>query len=74
MACGKDTPSRGDALLDYGQFEWQDMLKDLQKAPNVAYQDVLDELDSVWCVKGLIIIHSNLMVAWKDRPPMGIIS
>ena len=50
------------------------MLKDLQKTPNVAYQDVLDELDLVWCVKGLIIIHSNLMVTWKDRAQMCIIS
>ena len=32
-----------------------------KKAPNVAYQDVHDKLDLVWCVKGLIIIHSNLI-------------
>ena len=38
------------------------MLKDLGKTPDVAYQDVLDEQDLVWCVKGLIANHSNLQV------------
>ena len=68
MACGKDAPSPGDALLDYGQIEWQDTVKDLRKALNIAYQDVLDELDSIWCVEGLIVTHTNLMVTWKIGP------
>ena len=33
---------------------------DLGKAANVAYQDVLEEFDSVWCDKGLIATRSNL--------------
>ena len=37
------------------------------KKPDVAYDDVLKEFDNVWCVKGLII-------TWKVRPRMGIIS
>ena len=64
--------SLGDALLDYGRIEWQYTLKDLQKALNVVYQDILDELDSVWCVKGLIVTHSNLMVTWKNRARMAL--
>lgn len=30
---------------------------------DVAYQDVLNQFDSMWCVKGLIVTHSNLVVA-----------
>ena len=63
-----------DVVLEYGRIEWQDTLKNLQKSLNVAYQDVLDELDSVWCVKQLIATRSNLMVTWKERPWIGIIS
>lgn len=63
-----------DALLDYGCIEWQYILKDLQKARDVANQYVFDEFDSVWCVKGLFVIRSNLIVTWKVWPRMGIIS
>ena len=38
---------------------------DLEEAPDVAYQDVLEEFDLVWCVKGLIVTWSNLVVTWK---------
>ena len=44
------------------------MLKDLQKAPDVTYQDILDEFNSVWCVKGFIVTCSNLVVTWKVWP------
>lgn len=49
-----------DALVYYDKIGWQHTLKDLGKAPDVSYQDVLNELDSVWCVKGLVVTHSNL--------------
>ena len=55
-------------------IERQHTLNDLEKAPDVAYQDVLCEFDFVWCVKGLITTHSNLMVAWKVQAQMDIIS
>jgi hypothetical protein len=67
-------PTVWDSLLDYGRLQWQQTLQDLQKAPNVAYQDVLKEFDSVWCIKGLIVTRSNLVVTWKVRPWMDIIS
>ena len=50
------------------------MLKDLQKAWDVANQYMFDEFDSVWCVEGLFVIRSNLIVMWKVWPRMGIIS
>jgi hypothetical protein len=46
---------------------------DLEKASDMAYQDVLDEFDLVWCVKGLIVPHIDLVV-WKVRPQMATIS
>ena len=63
-----------DSLIDYGRLEWQWTLHDLEKAPNFAYEDVLNEFDSVLCVKSLINTHSNLLISWKVRPWMGIIS
>ena len=54
-----------DSLLDCGRLEWQQTLYDLEKTLDVAYEDVLKEFDSVWCVKGLIVTHSNLLVTWK---------
>ena len=38
-----------DALHAYGKIEWQRTLSDLEKAQDVAYQDVLDEFD-FWLV------------------------
>ena len=35
---------------------------------------VLKEFDNVWCVRGLIVTYSNLVVTWKVRPRMDIIS
>ena len=56
----------------YTCMEWE--LKSLCYFPDVAYQDVLNEFDSTWGVKGLMMIRSNLIVTWKDRPHMSIIS
>lgn len=44
-----------------------------KKTLDVAHQDVLDEFDLVWCVKELIVAHSNLVVIWKVWPWMNII-
>ena len=63
-----------DALHDYGRIEWQWSLADLEKAPDVAYQDVLSEFDSTWKFKGLIMTRSKLVATWKARCKMGIIS
>lgn len=54
-----------DCLLDSGRLEWQRTLQDLERAPNIAYQDMLKEFDYVWCVKGLIVTLSD---TWKVRP------
>jgi hypothetical protein len=63
-----------DALHDYGRIKWQWTLANLEKAPDVAYRDVLDEFNSIWETKGLIVTRSSLVVMWKVRPRMGIIS
>lgn len=44
------------------------------KASDVTYQDLLQNIDLIWGIKGLIIIHSNLVVTWKVRTQMAIIS
>ena len=38
------------------------------------YQDFLNEFDSTWGVKGLIVTLSNSVITSKVRPHMGIIS
>ena len=63
-----------DALQDYGRIEWKRTLNNLEKAPDVAYQDILKKFDLTWGVKGLIVTQSNLVVMWKDRLQMNIIS
>ena len=50
-----------DALPDYDRIEWKDSFSDLEKAPDVAYQDILKEFDSIWGVKGLVVTRSNLV-------------
>ena len=62
-----------DALQDFGGIEWKRALSDLEMAPDVAYQDILNKFDSSWGVKGLIVIWSNLVVTWKVRLQMDII-
>ena len=37
----------GNLLLQYGRLEWQWTLQDMEKAPDVAYEDDLKEFDSV---------------------------
>ena len=63
-----------DSLLDYGRLKWQRTLQDMEKALDVTYQDILREFDSGWCVKSLIVTRSNLVITWKIRPWMDIIS
>jgi hypothetical protein len=63
-----------DALQNYDRIEWKQTLTELEKAPNMAYQDVLNEFDSTWVVKGLIMTYNNVVVMWKVSPHMGFIS
>ena len=48
-----------NALQDYGKIEWQWTLSDLEKAMDVAYQDVLNEFDSIWVSKVLLWGHRH---------------
>lgn len=64
MANGKAHQVVWDPLLNYGRIEWQRTLHDLEK---VAYEDILKEFDKVWCVKDLIVTHSDLMITWKNE-------
>ena len=57
-----------DTLQDYGGIEWKHTLPDLEKALDVAYQDVFKEFDVIWGVEGLIMTQSNLVVTWKVKP------
>ena len=63
-----------DSLLDYDGLEWQRTLHDLEKTLDIAYEDVLNDFDLVWFIKGLIVTHSNLSVTWKVKPQIDIIS
>ena len=47
---------------------------DLEKALDVDFQDILNDINSMWGVKGLILTCSNLVVTWKVRPWLDIIS
>ena len=60
-------------MKDHGWIEWKRTLSDLKKTMYVAYQDVRNEFDSTWEVKGLIVAWSNLVVTWKVRPHMCIV-
>ena len=44
------------------------MLRDLAKAVDVAYQDVLDEFDSMRCINRLITTRTNVVMMGKVRP------
>lgn len=46
-------------LVDKGHF------KDIAKALDVAYQDVQDEFNLVWCIKGLIATRKHIMSTMK---------
>ena len=63
-----------DALHDYSRIKWKHTLLNLEKARDVASQDVLNEHDWIWGVKDLNVTRSNLVVTWKVRPHMSIIS
>ena len=43
-----------DVLHDYGRVVWKQALSDLERALDVAYQDILNEFDSTWGVKVLL--------------------
>ena len=63
MTCGEVTPRCvGLLLLDYERIEWQQTLTNLGKASDMAYQDVLEEFNLVWCVKSLLATCNNLTV------------
>jgi hypothetical protein len=49
-----------DTLQNYGRIEWKSTPSDVEKAPDVANQDVLNKSDSFRGVKGLIPTHSSL--------------
>ena len=57
-----------DSFIDYDTLEWQRTLQDLDKAPDIAYENVLSSFDKDWCVKGLIVTHKDLVVTLKFRP------
>ena len=71
-----------DALEEYGRIEWKWTLLDLEKVPDVAYQNVLNKFNFVFLffyfegggVKSLSVTRINLVVTWKVRPQMIIIS
>ena len=48
-------------------------LRNLEKALDVAYHDILNKFDLTWGFKGLIVTRSNLVVTWKNGPQMSII-
>ena len=70
MSRWENTSNHLGPWQDYGGIEWKQTLKDLEEAPDVVYQDVLNELDSMWGVKNLIVTRRNLVVNWMDRPHM----
>lgn len=51
-----------DPMMDYGRIEWKHTIRDLAKAPDIAYDDILDNFDSNGCVKWLIVTFSVLVV------------
>ena len=54
-----------DALQDYSRIEWKHTLVDLEKAGDMVYQDILNEIDSTWGVKGLIVTWSSLLPVYS---------
>ena len=61
-----------DALHDYGKIEWQRTLADFKKAPNVAYQEVLNKFNSALRSgggsKALFLTQSNLVISGRLSP------
>ena len=41
--------------LTHGRIEWQRILKALERARDVAYDDVLRVFDKVWCVSKVLL-------------------
>jgi hypothetical protein len=61
-----------DSLLDYERIKWQHTLTNFGKAPDMAYQDVLEEFNLVWCVKNLLATCNNLAVTYRRRLGPGL--
>lgn len=74
MACGETHQIVWDFLVGVAYLSGNIPFKTWKKAPNIAYEDVLIYSHKIWCVQGLIATRSNLVVTWKIRPHMGIIS
>ena len=54
MAHWENLQAVWNALQDYGMIEWKQALLDLEKARDVAYQDILKGFDSIWGSKALL--------------------
>lgn len=63
-----------DVLQDHGRIKWKQTFWDLEKALDVANQDVMYKFNMAWEVKGLVMTQSNLVVMWKVTRHMGLIS
>ena len=75
MACGEDITGRyGNLCWTFVELSGNRLSQTWEKTPDVAYQDVFKEFDLVLCVEGLIVTQNNLVVTWRVRPWMGIIS
>ena len=61
-----------DALQDYGRIVSKRTLEGLEMAPDMAYEDILNDFDSTWGVKGFIMTRSNLVVTCKVWPQMAL--
>ena len=57
-----------DTLQDYGRIEWKRTLNFLEEVPDVAYQDVLNEFNSMWGSKTLLWLGAtHLPLGWIDH-------
>jgi hypothetical protein len=67
------TKWRGTPYLTMVDWSGNGLSVTWEKAPDVDYDDVFNEFDSVWCVQGLIVTRRNLSVTRKVALRMGII-
>ena len=63
-----------DTLQDYGRIEWQWTFLDLERPQTMLTKMSLTNSIQIWGIKGLSVTWSNLVVTWKIRSHMGIIS
>ena len=52
----------------YGRIQWKWTLEDLERTLGMAHQGFLNESDSTWGSKAVIVPWSNLVATWKIRP------